>query len=115
SIVLKNEVQKNWFIRAMAFIITVLCIVTLYDVGEPRPLYISIPRGIINSLILNATLWLASFKIIREKFKYLVALFLLISGLGVFVATPYGWTLASIFLLFHFWLIFDLFTSKEIL
>jgi hypothetical protein len=29
------------------------------------------------------------------------------------VISPFGWTLATFFLLFHFWFIYDLFTSKE--
>lgn len=113
SINLKNEVHKNWFLRVIALIITALCVINLHDVGEPRPLHISIPRGILNSLLLNGTLWLASFKFIRVKFKYLVAFFILISGLGVFITAPYVWILGSVFLAFHLWLIYDLIFGKE--
>jgi hypothetical protein len=114
SIDLKNEEHKNWFLRAMALIITVLCVVTLHHVGEPRPLHISIPRGIGNSLILNAALWVSSFTIVRVKFRYLIALLILISGLGVFIASPFGWTLASILLIFHLWLVYDLINRKSV-
>ena len=113
SIDLKNEEHKNWFLRIMALIITALCVVTLHHVGEPRPLYISIPRGIGNSLILNAALWISSFTNVRKKLRYPVALLIFVSGIGVFIASPFGWTLASILLIFHLWLVYDLLTSRK--
>jgi len=112
SIDLKSEEHKNWLIRAMALIITALCVVNLHDAGEPRPLYISIPRGIINSLLLNGTLWLSSFRMIRVKLKFPVAIFLFVSSLGVFVATPFSRVLAIFFVIFYLWVIYGLFSTK---
>ncbi len=113
SIDLKNEEHKSWFLRAMALIITVLCTFTLYHVGEPRALQISIPRGLGNSLVLNAALWISSFKIVRVKLRYPIAFLIFISGLGVFIASPFGWTLASALLIFHLWLIYDLLANRK--
>lgn len=107
------EDHKNWFIRGFALTFTVLCTFTLYDVGEPRPYYISLPRGFLNSLILNTPLWFSSFKWIRVRFKYLVAFFVFLSSLGVFLATPWGWTLAFLSLIFHIGFIFSLLKGKE--
>ena len=113
SIKLKNIENKNWAIRMIALVFTMLCSFTLYDVGEPRPYHISIPRGILNSLILNTPLWLASIKWVRVKLKYLIALMILLSSVGVFLATPWGWTIAILSLIFHLWLIYALVTSSE--
>lgn len=107
------ETQKSWFIRCFALAFTILCTFTLYDVGEPRPYHISVPRGFLNSLILNAPLWFSSFRWIRVRLKYLVALFVFLSSLGVFLATPWGWTLAFLSLIFHIGFIFSLIKSKE--
>jgi len=63
--------------------------------------------------MLNGSLWLSSFKIIRVKLKYIVAILILISGLGVFAISPYGWTLAAFLLLFHVWFAFDLVACEE--
>lgn len=105
--------NKSWVIRVIALVFTVLCTFTLYLVGEPRPYHIAIPRGFLNSLLLNAPLWLVSIKIIRVKFKYLIAILIFISSLGVFLATPWGWSIALMSLIFHWWFIFDLVKNKE--
>ena len=115
SINQKYREHKNWFIRGFALILTILCTFTLYLVGEPRPHHISIPRGFLNSLTLNAPLWLASFKWIRIKLKYLVVFLIFLSSLGVFLATPWGWIFAFLSLIFHTWLIFDIIKNKEVL
>lgn len=112
SLNIKNEEHKNWLIRACALLITALCVVNLQDVGEPRPYHISIPRGIINSLFLNGALWLTSFKTIRVKFKIPIAVLLFISAFGVFIATPFSRALAAVFVIFYFWIIYDLFKDK---
>lgn len=109
---IKNEKHKNWFIRGCALIITALCVVNLQDMGEPRPYHISIPRGIINSLLLNGALWLTSFKTIRLKFKLPIVILLFISALGVFIATPFSRILATIFVIFYFWVIYDLLKTR---
>ena len=96
-------------------VLTVLCTFTLHLVGEPRPYHVAIPRGFLNSLFLNAPLWLASFIWIRIKLKYLISFFIFLSSLGVFFTTPWGWTLAFVSLFFHSWLTWDLITSREAL
>jgi hypothetical protein len=98
----------------MALCLTVLCAVTLHNVGEPRGLSISIIRALVLSFILNGSLWLCSFEIIRIKLKYVAAFLILISGLGVFVISPYGWILATLLLLFHLWFAFELVTGEKI-
>jgi len=113
SLNIKNEEHKNWFIRLAALIITALCVINLQDVGEPRPFHISIPRGIINSLLLNGALWLISFRAIRVKLKFPIAILLFISALGVFIATPFSRVLATIFVIFYFWVIYDLIKAKD--
>lgn len=107
------EKHKSWFIRCFALTFTILCTFTLYGVGEPRPYHISVPRGFLNSLILNGPLWFSSFRWIRVRLKYLVALFVFLSSFGVFLATPWGWTLAFLSLIFHIAFIFSLIKSKE--
>lgn len=107
----KNEQQKIWFIRTVAFAITALCVVNLHDVGDPRPLHISIPRGIINSMVLNMGLWLTSFKLARAKLRAPLSVLLFVSSFGVFIATPFSRVIAIIFVLFYFWVIYDLFLT----
>ncbi len=109
----KYRDNKDWAIRVLALLLTILCTFTLYLVGEPRPYHIAIPRGFLNSLFLNAPLWLASFKFVRIRFKYLISFLVFVSSLGVFLATPWGWSLAFISLALHWWFIYDLIRSKE--
>lgn len=113
SKLLKMDVSKSNFLRGMALFLTFLCAVTLCKVGEPKPLPIAIVRGLMLSFLLNAALWLCSFKFVRMKLKYVAAFCILISGLGVFVVSPYGWTLAAVLLSFHLWLVFDLVMRRE--
>ena len=113
SLNIKNVKHKNWLIRICALLITALCVVNLQNVGEPKPYYISIPRGVVNSLFLNGALWLASFEIVRIKFKIPIAVLLFLSAFGVFIATPYSRILAVIFVAFYFWNIYDLFNRKD--
>ncbi len=110
---LRYNEQKSWYIGSVALLLTILCTFTLHLIGEPHPYKISIPRGLLTSLVLNAPLWFASIKFIRVKFKYPISFFIFISSLAVFFATPWGWGLAFVSLAFHWWLIFDLITSTE--
>lgn len=112
SLNIKNVEYRNCLIRVCALLITTLCVVNLQDVGEPRPYYISIPRGVVNSLLLNGALWLVSFEIVRIKFKIPIAVLLFLSAFGVFIATPYSRILAVTFVAFYFWNIYDLFNRK---
>ena len=114
SLRLQNEEHKNWLIRGCALLITALCVINLQDVGEPRPFHISIPRGVIYSLMLNAALWLTSFNIVRSKFKIPISILLFFSSFGVFIAIPYSRILAAIFVIFYCWVIYDLFKSKGV-
>lgn len=100
--------KKKWFIRFMAISIFLLCSISLSDVGEPRPLYFNVIRGLGNSLFLNFILLFTSVKTIKGKLRYAMAFLLLLSGVGVFIIIPYGWTIASFALIFHLWLIYEL-------
>jgi hypothetical protein len=105
--------NKNYLLRVMALFLTVLCTITLSNVGEPRPLPIAIVRGVVLSFILNAAMWLCSFQMVRIKLRHVAALFIFASGFGVFIISPYGWTLAAVLLSFHLWLTFDLVMGRE--
>lgn len=107
------SLNKNWLLRFAALIFTAVGVTVLHDIGEPRPLHISIPRGIVNSLLLNSPLWTCSFKTVRFKFRYLAAFFVFISGLGVAMASPFGWSYGIAALIFHFWFVYDLLKGKE--
>ena len=113
SIRVSYRMYQSCYIRGFALTLTILCTFTLYLVGEPRSYPIAIPRGFLNSLILNAPLWLASLQWVRVKLKYLISILIFFSSLGVFLATPWGWILAFLSLAFHFWFIADLIRSKE--
>lgn len=109
--------KKKWFIRFIAITIFLLCSISLSDVGEPRPYYFDIIRGdvlrgFVNSLFLNFFLLCSVIKAPKEKLRHIMAFLLLLSGLGVFIIIPYGWTVASLALIFHLWLIYDLISPK---
>lgn len=109
----KTKINKDQMLRGMALFLTILCAITLQKVGEPRSFFVTLLRGLVLSLILNGSIWLCSFKFIRVRLKYFAAFFIFISGLGVFVISPYGWILAAFLLLFHLWLVVDLVVGKE--
>lgn len=111
--------KKKCFIRFMAITIFLLCSISLSDVGEPRPYYFDVIRGdvlrgLVNSLFLNFFLLCAVIKNQKGKLRYVMAFLLLISGLGVFIIIPYGWAVASLALIFHLWLIYDLISPKSL-
>jgi len=106
--------KKTWFVRAVAIIITVLCTIPLMDVGEPRPLGISLIRGLGNSLILNVSLWICAIRLPKGKLRYFLAFLVFLSGLGVFIIIAYGWTIATLALLFHLWLAYQLILDKGV-
>ena len=108
----RDTETKNRLLRAVALFLTILCAVTLHDVGEPRSLSASILRGLVLSFILNGSLWLCTFEAIRIKLKFFASILNLISGFGVFFISPYGWTLAALFLIFHIWFAYDLVTVE---
>jgi hypothetical protein len=108
---LGSRQAKNPLIRIMALFLTILCAITLHDVGEPRTFSISVVRGLVLSFLLNGPLWIYSFEPVRIKMKYFLALLILISGIGVFLICPYGWTMAALLLLLHIWFAFDLVTA----
>ena len=110
---LKIQVDKSLVLRGTALLSTALCAVTLYGVGEPRTASVAIIRGLLLSVILNGALWLCSFKVVRAKLRLMAASLVLVSGLGVFLVSPFGWTLALALLLFHVWLIVDLIWAGE--
>ncbi len=111
SIYQKN---KNWLIRSIALVFTILCTLTLKEVGEPRRAYLMLIDGLTMSLILNAPLFLSSFKWVRIKGKYLTVSFIFLSSLGVFFTTPWGWTSAFVTFIIHILIIFDLLKTKEV-
>ena len=105
--------KKKWIIRFSALVSLVLCTVSLKEFGEPRPYYFSILAGLINSLFLNAFIIFCAFRIPKGKFRYLLALGVFLSGLGVFAIIAYGWTVATIALAFHLWLVYELLPQKS--
>ena len=109
--------KKKWFIRFMGIVIFLLCSISLSDVGEPRPYYFDVIRGdvlrgLVNSLFLNAFLLCTIIKTPKGKLRYVMAFLLLLSGVGVFIIIPYGWTVASLALIFHLWLIYELISPR---
>lgn len=110
---IKFSLKKRWSIRFAALTIFILCTISLREFGEPRPYYLSIVAGSINSLFLNASIIFCAFKLPRGKFRYLLALGVFLSGLGVFIIIAYGWTVATIALAFHLWLIHELLSKKS--
>ena len=110
---LKFQVDKSLMLRGTALLSTALCAVTLCGVGEPRTASVAIIRGLLLSVILNGALWLCSFKVVRAKLRLIAASLVLVSGLGVFLISPFGWTLALALLLFHVWVIVDLIWEGE--
>jgi len=106
--------KKKWAIRLAALTFTLLCSISLRDVGEPRPFYFTVIRGFGNSLFLNSALCFCAFRIPSGNFRYLMAILILLSGVGVFIIIPYGWTIATIAFLFHLWLVYELVSSKGI-
>lgn len=92
--------KKKWIVRFGALAFILLCSIPLRDVGEPRPFYFTVLRGSGNSLFLNIALCLCAFKIPAGKYRYLMAILILLSGIGVFIIIPYGWTIATASLFF---------------
>ncbi|MGB0453982.1 MAG: hypothetical protein ACPGJV_09735 [Bacteriovoracaceae bacterium] len=107
------SLKKKWVIRFAALTSLILCTISLKEFGEPRPYYLSIAAGFINSLFLNASIIFCAFKIPRGKLRYLMALGVFLSGLGVFIIIAYGWTVATIALVFHLWLVYELLSQKS--
>ena len=110
---LNFRIGKKFLLRVMAIVVTILCSITLSDVGEPRPLKIAVLRGILLSLILNAPLWICSLRFARQSLRYPCSFLVLLSGIGVFIISPFGWILATALLLFHCWLISDLLLGRD--
>ena len=110
---LNLRIGKNFLLRVMAMAVTILCSITLSEVGEPRPLKIAVLRGILLSLILTAPLWICSLRFARQKLRYPCSFLVLLSGIGVFIISPFGWTLATALLLFHCWLLYDLLLGRD--
>ena len=109
--------KRKWFIRFMGIVIFLLCSISLSDVGEPRPYYFDVIRGdvlrgLVNSLFLNIFLLCTIIKIPKGKLRYVIAFFLLLSGVGVVIIIPYGWTVASLALIFHLWLVYELISLR---
>ena len=109
--------KKKWFTRFITITIFILCSISLSDVGEPRPYYFDVIRGdvlrgFVNSLFLNFFLLCSVLKKPKGKLKYLMAFLLLLSGLGVFIIIPFGWTVAFLALIFHIWFIYDLISPR---
>lgn len=109
--------KKKWFIRFMGIVIFFLCSISLSDVGEPRPYYFDVIRGdvlrgLVNSLFLNVFLLCMIIKTPKGKLRYVMAFLLLLSGVGVFIIIPYGWTVASLALIFHLWLVYELISPR---
>jgi hypothetical protein len=104
--------QKMWTIRFVAFLFVILCTNTLRHVGEPRPLHLQVVGALIGSLVLNIPLLLSTF-LMKRWGRYALGIALIPCALGVsFVMTDYHFVLAALSLLFHFWLITELFKSK---
>ena len=110
---LNLRIGKNFLLRVMAMAVTILCSITLSEVGEPRPLKIAVLRGILLSLILNAPLWICSLRFARQRLRYPCSFLVLFSGIGVFIISPFGWSFATALLLFHCWLIYDLLQGRD--
>lgn len=106
--------RKKWIVRLGALIFTVLCSISLSDVGEPRSFYFTALRGLGNSLFLNMALIFCALKTPGAKYRHLMALLILLSGIGVFIIIPYGWTVAVTSLLFHLWIAYELIFSKRL-
>ncbi len=107
------SLKKKWIIRFATLAILILCTISLRKFGEPRPYYLSVVSGLIDSILLNAPIIFCSFKLPRGKFRYLLALGVFLSGLGVFIIIAYGWTVATIALAFHLWLVYELLSQKS--
>ena len=108
-----KEDKIRLVIRFIALLFTILCINTLRDTGNPRPVHLTIINGILMSLLLNASLWTVSFNV-NPKLKYMATLLLIPSGLGVsFVMTDYHIVGAILALLIHIWLIVSILSKNE--
>lgn len=110
---IKNN--KNWVIRSFALLTTILCVFNLKEVGYPKTELEAITNGTILSITLNTPLWLASFKWVRVKLKYIITLLILLSNLGIFISIPWDCYLNILFVGLHFWFVYFLIRSKEVL
>lgn len=105
-----QDKQTKWVLRLIALVVTVLCINTLRNTGEPNGLYRMVIRAIVSSFVLNAALWLSTFRI-GLKLRYLLALYLIPAAFGVaFLMTNYFLLIGT--LVFHSWLIVKLLKEK---
>jgi len=106
---LYSDARKKWAVRIIAFLLIILCAITLKRTGEPRPLHLQVLGGLAASLVLNASLLLSCFPM-RTWIRYCLGMMLVPSALGVaFVMTDYHLVFAALSLLFHIWVIAALF------
>jgi hypothetical protein len=105
--------QKKWAIRFAVVAIFIICTISLASFNLYRPLHTRIISGLVNSFLLNFPLFISAMRIPSGKFRYLLALGVLTSGLtGLLLVIRQGWPLGIMSLVFHFWLIYELLSQK---